>query len=310
MKHDLKLLLATITALGLPVAGHAAETLTQAQITQIVKDVKTIDPGKEARPAVMKETLQGEQAVRTGIESRAELFFNDKTITRLGANTHFSFTEGTRNMSLQSGVMLLQVPKGIGGAKIETAAVTAAVTGTTIMVEAGKDYTKLIVLEGECCMWPKNDKKDNKFFKFKHKTCAEAGQEIILRNGPKTIPDPGYVDLRLLEGSSLLITGNWGSPLNPGPINAAAAGQTPQDYIPTNLAIIGAGTDVTVIQGQLPNPPPPGSQGGIPPFIPPSKYGPLPTIPGGTTIGAGSTVNIDPKIINGGVASYARIYRG
>ncbi len=190
MKHDFKLLLAATIALGLPVAGHA-ETLTQAQITQIIKDVKTIDPAKGARAAVMKETLQGEQAVRTGIESRAELFFNDHTITRLGANTHFSFSEGTRNMSLQSGVMLLQVPKGIGGAKIETAAVTAAVTGTTIMVEAGKTYTKLIVLEGECCLWPKNDKNENKFFKFKHKTCALAGQEIILRNGAKTIPDPG-----------------------------------------------------------------------------------------------------------------------
>ena len=31
--------------------------------------------------------------------------------------------------------MLLQVPKGLGGAKIHTAAVTAAITGTTIMMD-------------------------------------------------------------------------------------------------------------------------------------------------------------------------------
>ncbi len=313
MKHDLKFLSAVVIAMGLPLVAGADATLTQAQITQIIKDVQTIDPGKSARAAVMKETLQGEQAVRTGIDSRTELLFNDHTITRLGANTHFSFTEGTRNMSLQSGVMLLQVPKGAGGAKIETAAVTAAVTGTTIMVEAGKNYTKLIVLEGECCLWPKNDKNDKAMFKFKHKTCALAGQEIILRNGAKTIPDPVYVNLKVLEGSSLLITGDWHAPLNNGPIQGAANGQGPGTYVPTNLAIIGAGTDVTVIQGQdPPGNPPPGGSTPPPGFTPPGKYGPLGTVPNSSnyTIGGGSTLNTDPKIINTGNTAYGRIYRG
>ncbi|HWB58737.1 MAG TPA: FecR family protein [Chthoniobacteraceae bacterium] len=315
MKRSQKLLVTLAATLGLALAApmaHADTTLTSAQITQIIKEVKTIDPGKGPRDAVIKETLQGEQALRTGVESRAELLFNDHTITRLGANTHFSFKEGTRNMSLDSGVMLLQVPKGAGGAKIETAAVTAAVTGTTIMVEAGKNYTKLIVLEGECCLWPKNDKDKNAVFKFKHKTCAEAGQEIILRNGAKEIPDPVYVNLKVLEGTSLLITGDWNAPLNPTNINTAANNQGPGNYVPTNLAIIGAGTDVTVIQGQEPppggNPPP----GGTPPGTPPGKYGPLGLIPNSSnyTIGGGSTLNTDPKIINSGNTAYGRIYRG
>ncbi len=312
MKLNLKL--ATAAALALPLVTLADNpTLTQAQITQIIKDVQTIDPGKGARAAVMKETLQGQQAVRTGIDSRTELLFNDHTITRLGSNTHFSFSEGTRNMSLESGVMLLQVPKGNGGAKIETAAVTAAVTGTTIMVEAGLTYTKLIVLEGECCLWPKDDKNKNKneLIKFKHKTCVKEGQEVILRNGAKQIPDPVYVNLKVLEGTSLLITGDWNSPLNTTPINTAANDQGPTTYIPTNLAIIGAGTDVTVIQGQVPPPggtPPPAGNTPTPPI--PGKYGALPTIPGGTTLGGGSTINTDPKIIAGGQTAYGRIYRG
>lgn len=317
MKHALKLLPGVIAALALPAAAKAA-TLTQAQITQIVRDVKAIDPAKGAHPAALKETLQGQQSVRTGIESRTELLFNDNTITRLGANTHFSFAEGTRNMSLDRGVMLLQVPKGIGGAKIETAAVTAAVTGTTIMLEAGKDYTKLIVLEGECCLWPREEKKRSKLFKFRHKVCASAGQEIILRNG-SDIPDPVWVNLRVLENTSLLINGKWGVDLNQGPIDVARDGQNPKDFIPTNLAIIGAGTDVVVIQGERPpgepdggstNPPVGGPNPTTGPI--PGKYGPLTTIssPNPYVIGGGSTINTDPVITTNGSPGYGKIYRG
>ncbi len=52
-------------------------------------------------------------------------------------------------MALREGTMLLQVPKGLGGAKIRTAAVTAAITGTTIMLEhTPKKHIKVLVLEG------------------------------------------------------------------------------------------------------------------------------------------------------------------
>jgi len=52
-------------------------------------------------------------------------------------------------MTLEKGSMLLQVPKGLGGAKIHTAAVTAAITGTTRMMEYSPvKYLKVLVLEG------------------------------------------------------------------------------------------------------------------------------------------------------------------
>ena len=170
IRSEIKLLLAVVIALIPPLVGESETPLTEAKITWIVRDVKTIDPLNGAHPAVLKETLRGQQSVRTGMQSRTELLFNDKSITRLGANTHFNFLEGTRNMFLESGVMLLQVPKGNGGANITTQAVVAGVTGTTIMIEAGWLYTKLIVLEGECCLWSKTDK-----LKVHHKVCVEAG---------------------------------------------------------------------------------------------------------------------------------------
>jgi hypothetical protein len=113
----------------------SAALLKQAEVTAVVNDVKIVDPGAGERKAKPQDVIQGGRGVKTGIQSRAELLFQDKTLTRLGANTVFSFNEGSRDMELQRGTMLLQSPKGAGGAKIRTAAVTAAITGTTILLE-------------------------------------------------------------------------------------------------------------------------------------------------------------------------------
>ena len=91
------------------------------------------------RPAAVSDEVRNGTAVRTGVESRAELTFTDQTLARLGANTIFSFDKGTRNLELGGGAMLLRVPKDVGGAQINTAAVTAAITGTTVMLEYHPD---------------------------------------------------------------------------------------------------------------------------------------------------------------------------
>src|SRR2546430_13463663 len=129
-------------------SANAAE-LKEALVTQIVRDVKLLPNAAPSRPAVVKYPVRDGTAVRTGVESRTELMFSDTTLARLGANTIFSFTEGTRNLELTDGAMLLRVPKNAGGAKINTAAVTAAITGTTVMIEFHKNsYVKFIALEG------------------------------------------------------------------------------------------------------------------------------------------------------------------
>ena len=104
--------------------------LQAGRVTQVVNDVKL--RGKEApRPVALGDLIRHGAPVSTGTQSRSELTFNDLTITRLGANTTFSFKEGTREMNLIDGAILFQVPKGSGGATIRTVGVTAAITGTT-----------------------------------------------------------------------------------------------------------------------------------------------------------------------------------
>ncbi|HSH38357.1 MAG TPA: FecR domain-containing protein, partial [Chthoniobacterales bacterium] len=100
-----------LSAVDLATGGQFKE----ARVTHVINDVKLVPNAAEARPATVNADVRDDTAVRTGAESRSELTFPDATLTRLGANTIFSFQEGTRNMELGGGAMLLRVPKGAGG---------------------------------------------------------------------------------------------------------------------------------------------------------------------------------------------------
>src|SRR6188472_4209814 len=69
----------------------AGEQFQQARITQVVNDVRLLPNQLAARPAVINDEVKQGTAVRTGRDSRTDLTFSDLTITRLGANTVFSF---------------------------------------------------------------------------------------------------------------------------------------------------------------------------------------------------------------------------
>src|ERR1700726_523774 len=132
-----------------------AAQLKEARVTQVVNDVKLLAQQAAPRPAAVNDPVRKGSAIRTGTQSRSELTFADLTITRLGANTIFSFNEGTREMNLIDGAILFQLPKGSGGATIKTAAVTAAITGTTGIGEFhpaktsnAPPFSKWLCLEG------------------------------------------------------------------------------------------------------------------------------------------------------------------
>ena len=178
--------------------------MNQARVTQVVNDVKLLPEQSAPRPAEVSDAVRGKTAVRTGTQSRSELTFNDQSITRLGANTIFSFDKGTRVMNLGEGAILFQVPKGSGGAIIKTAAVTAAITGTTGIGEfhAGtgthpKPIVKWFCLEGTIHISLTNG----------------SGQEVVLKAGQMIasdgtkLPQPASFNIAALKRTSLFFTG-------------------------------------------------------------------------------------------------------
>ncbi len=178
-----------------PVSGAQ---LNEAQVTQIVEDVQLLS-GQAARPATLHDSVRENTAVRTGTESRTELTFSDQTLTRLGANTLFSFNEGTRRLDLGGGAMLVSVPQGAPSAMVRTAAVTAAISGGTSLLEHHKHaYAKLICMEGLLRVWL--TRHPNKSLSL------HPGQMLIVKVDAESLPEPFEIDLEKLVRTCLLIT--------------------------------------------------------------------------------------------------------
>src|SRR5438132_3864036 len=183
---------------GVFVQQSVASPLTSAEVTKIINRVSVIEPAKGDRPAVVRDVIKDDRGLQTAARSRSELLFQDNTLTRIGAETFFSFKTGTRDMTLERGSMLLQVPKGLGGAKIHTAAVTAAITGTTIMMEySPKQYTKILVLEGRWRL--------SRNGSFGDSVVLHPGKMVIMRPDAKNIPAPIDVDLAQIVRTSTLV---------------------------------------------------------------------------------------------------------
>src|SRR5438094_1341339 len=168
---------------GVFVQQSAAGPLTSAEVTKIINRVSLIEPAKGARPAVVRDVIKDDRGLQTGARSRSELLFQDNTLTRVGAETFFSFKTGTRDLTLQKGTMLLQVPKGLGGAKIHTASVTAAITGTTIMMEyMPQKAIKVLVLERTMRLSMNG--------RFGDSLLLTPGKMLIMSPNARRVPDP------------------------------------------------------------------------------------------------------------------------
>jgi len=143
-------ILAFVCGCLLPSSGRAMD-LKQAKFTQVVNNVEVISAAdKSLHNASVSDTFQMPDVLRTGPSSRAELAAADGTITRVGANTIFSFDAENRTIDLQQGSLLFHSPHGKGGGTIRTGSATASVVGTTIIVTCTPDGGfKLLDLEGE-----------------------------------------------------------------------------------------------------------------------------------------------------------------
>ena len=127
----------------------AAMEFKEAEITTI-KNIVEHDAGTGAAPAKVSEKIQEKSKVSTAASSMAELTFADTSITRMGANTQFSFQSKERLVKLEQGTVLIHTPPGNGGATVDCGGVTGAVSGTTFMASRdASGNTMFVLLEGQ-----------------------------------------------------------------------------------------------------------------------------------------------------------------
>ncbi len=270
---------------GFAAGSASAAPLSEGELTKVINDVKVVPV--EASPFAAKPgaRISGRTAVSTGAQSRAELRFTDNTLTRLGANSIFRMDLTTRTVDLQKGVILLQVPKQLGGATVRTAAVTAAVTGTTVLFEYTPDgFIKIIVIEGEVDVSLNKDRS-------KFRTLKAGDMWITRADDENDLPLPVQVDLARLQRTSILLNTAEFAPLGnqkyvAGALKDQGNKKAKGELLDTAFQIEGRGRNVTLLladREHIPVPPPP-----KPPVQQPNK---AINIPGATVFGNRSTID-------------------
>src|SRR4026208_1114440 len=322
----------------------AADQLQQARVSQVIQDVRVLETHGAPRPAAVNDKVTEGMGVRTGVESRAELTFTDLTLTRLGANTVFSFKQGAREIDLTSGAVLLQIPPQAPAVKVSTSAVTAAITGGTALFAKGPP-TKFMVLEGIGTFYPTGhperaatinggemmtmtaDGRMTKPEKFDVKLVLKTSRLIKdfppLENMPLVM---AVVDLQLAEqqlaglNSQALardlvdVIGTTDQNANANPIvlaRNAASSPTPPPISPTPPPIPPPPPPISPTPPPI-SPTPPPITPTPPPSATPTKFGTPSTItsPNPYVITSGTLISTDPSITTNGVTDLGKIYRG
>ena len=307
----------------------AADQLQQARVSQVIQDVRVLETHGAPRAAAVNDKVTQGMGVRTGVESRAELTFTDLTLTRLGANTVFSFKQGAREIDLTSGAVLLQIPPKAPAVKVSTSAVTAAITGGTALFAKGPP-TKFMVLEGIGTFYPTG---------HPERAATINGGEMMTMTADGRMTKPEKFDVKLVLKTSRLIKDF--PPLENMPLVMAVvdlqlaeqqlAGLNSQALARDLVDVIGT-TDqnananpVVLVRNSTPSPtpppptpppptpPPPTPPPPTPPPTPtPSKFGTPSTItsPNPYVITSGTVITTDPTITTNGVTDLGKIYRG
>ena len=313
-----------------------ADQRQQAHVSQVIQDVRLMEAHGAPRPAAVNDAVTQQMGVRTGVESRAELTFTDLTLTRLGANTIFSFKQGAREIDLTSGAVLLQIPPQEPAVKVSTSAVTAAITGGTALFATGPP-TKFMVLEGIGTFYPTG---------HPERAATINGGEMMTMTADGRMTKPEKFDVKQVLKTSRLIKDF--PPLENLPLVMAVvdlqlaeqqlAGLNSQT-LARNLVDLINTTDqnananpIVLARPSAPSPPPPPITPPPPPITPtpppptptatigpaptpsgtPTKFGTPSTIssPNPYVITSGTVITTDPSITTNGVTDLGKIYRG
>jgi uncharacterized RmlC-like cupin family protein len=224
----------------------------EARVTQVVKHVKLGRPEVAPRRVAVGESVHDGDAIDTGVTGHIELTLPDQTIARLGAKTNVRFNDGTRTMDFGEGAVLFQIPKGAGRLKIKSHAIAVASTGATGIIERhGQFYVKVLVLEGTVRCYLTN--------RLGESLLLQPGQILITKPDVTALPEPADFDIAREMKTCLLVREFQPLPSQrrieseeQKQLNLIAKGT----YIPSNLVILGRGTQVTLVNAPSTTPPP------------------------------------------------------
>jgi hypothetical protein len=220
MNIRFRLILATL-AVCVGVRAFAALPLTESTFTEIIKQANVVAAAdKSVSPAKVNEVFRVPDLVRTGPESRLEMTAPDKTITRVGENSVFTFEPGGRNILIDKGSVLFHPPAGVGGGLVQHDGTTAAVLGTTMVCSVMPDGSfKIMLLEGNAMVMLENGKSIE----------VDAGQMVVVPPDGESFGPVTDVNLAEVVPHLQLVNG-FSNPLSSMPLIQTAI-QTQQQQL-------------------------------------------------------------------------------
>jgi hypothetical protein len=149
-----------ILSCGLQVSPAWAFAPFAARVEKRTNIVNLKPKDQILRSAKVSDVLHTQDSLLTGERSRAELMFEDGSLARIGSNANFTVSSDSRTVQLQKGLILLHVPPGLGGARIQGRSAVAAIKGDTVLFQEGvvpsqeanqppQTFTKIIALSQE-----------------------------------------------------------------------------------------------------------------------------------------------------------------
>ena len=168
--------------------------------------------------AVLNDKIESNTQVGTGEQSMCELSLDDKSVARIGANAIFSFTEQERLVRCDKGTFLVSKDPETETITVTTGSVTAAISGSTVVLDVKDDATHIAVAETTkgVVVTDKNGKS----------ITLQSGEGISATSNGMTSSSPKSVDVKDLISSSPLFTEKGLPPLaNDALIKGVASAQ-------------------------------------------------------------------------------------
>jgi hypothetical protein len=198
------LLLALCTGAFIGVQMVSAKVTPIAKVTYYTGDFRILQPGKDDwKKAVINESLQSGEKVKTQDESRGEVAFADGSIIRIDANSNLDIVELKKDKTGQaaaakvwSGRVWASVNKASKKTKFELESPTAvaAVRGTVFRMSVADDKTtKVAVYSGEVKVEASPDFMQNQKAKQGGKAGEIEGPQQV--GGPKEVSFEQWVQI-------------------------------------------------------------------------------------------------------------------
>ncbi|MBD2345717.1 hypothetical protein [Anabaena subtropica] len=153
-----QLLISTVITLSwlTPALAQSDQPLTRAEVYKLTKIVELLLHNQTQRPARPNDVVVPKDAVRTGVSSQAQLFFNDKSLIRVDQSSIFRFEPGLRRFKLrnlialnemifklESGTALILSPPGSVGTAVETPESQITIFAANPAIASSPSDTKL-----------------------------------------------------------------------------------------------------------------------------------------------------------------------